>query len=179
MDTLFVYVATALDCNFSIFSLVARMHKKHSIWMAKRTISLKLGGRLVQPVAYMYVHVAIMAAKLKASFPSLPDKPHHPKDFHFPSEPLGCQSLFCALLRVSGSVPGRSYTMMKRLAGVRTLCPTRWTVRAGSLASIIENYDNIKVLWEAALRATGDTEMKARIQGVRSHFQVPVLSSLK
>ncbi len=33
---------------------------------------------------------------------------------------------------------------------VRTLCPTRWTVRAGSLASIIANYDNIRLLWEAA-----------------------------
>ena len=55
--------------------------------------------------------------------------------------------------------------------GVRSLCPTRWTVRAGSLASIIENYDNIKVLWETALHATGDTEMKARIQGVRSQMQ--------
>ncbi len=25
--------------------------------------------------------------------------------------------------------------------GVRVLCPTRWTVRADSLASVIENYD--------------------------------------
>ena len=27
---------------------------------------------------------------------------------------------------------------------VRTICPTRWTVRADSLASIISNYDNIQ-----------------------------------
>ena len=28
-------------------------------------------------------------------------------------------------------------------SSVRTLCPTRWTVRAESLASILANYDNI------------------------------------
>lgn len=35
--------------------------------------------------------------------------------------------------------------------GIRTLCPTRWTVRAESLASISANYDNIQLLWESAL----------------------------
>ena len=55
--------------------------------------------------------------------------------------------------------------------GVRTLCPTRWTVRAGSLASIVANYDNIQLLWETAVCATSDTEMKARIQGVASQMQ--------
>ena len=46
---------------------------------------------------------------------------------------------------------------------VRALCPTRWTVRADSLASIISNYKEIQILWEKALDATSDTEMKARI----------------
>ena len=55
--------------------------------------------------------------------------------------------------------------------GVRTLCPTRWTVRAESLASIAANYSNIQMLWEAALHATSDTEMKARIQGIESQMQ--------
>ena len=36
---------------------------------------------------------------------------------------------------------------------VRSLCPTRWTVRADSLASIIANYDDIKLLWETAVSA--------------------------
>ena len=54
---------------------------------------------------------------------------------------------------------------------VRTMCPTRWTVRAESLASIIANYDNIQLLWEAALQATRDTGTKARIHGVRSQMQ--------
>ena len=51
------------------------------------------------------------------------------------------------------------------------MCPTRWTVRADSLASILENYDNIQLLWEIASRKTSDTEMKARIQGMRSQMQ--------
>ena len=55
--------------------------------------------------------------------------------------------------------------------GVRALCFTRWTVRAESLASIVANYDSINCLWEIAFCATSDTEMKARIQGVRSQMQ--------
>ena len=56
--------------------------------------------------------------------------------------------------------------------GVRTLCPTRWTVRAGSLASIVANYDNIQLLWVAAVCTTSNTEMKARIRGVESQVSV-------
>ena len=42
--------------------------------------------------------------------------------------------------------------------GVRTLCPTRWTVRAESLYSILANYDHILLLWETGVH---ETEMKA------------------
>ena len=52
--------------------------------------------------------------------------------------------------------------------GVRTLCPTRWTVHTESLANIIANYDSIQLLWETAVHATSDTEMKARIHRVGS-----------
>jgi len=55
--------------------------------------------------------------------------------------------------------------------GIRTLCPTRWTVRAESLASISANYDNIQLLWESTLRATTNTEIKARIQGVSRQME--------
>ena len=55
-------------------------------------------------------------------------------------------------------------------SSVRTLCPTRWTVHAESLARILANYDNIQLLWETAVHATSDTEMKARIQGVASQM---------
>jgi len=53
---------------------------------------------------------------------------------------------------------------------VRTFWPTRWTVRANSLSSVIENYSSIRKLWEEALETTSDTDMKARIQGVDSQM---------
>ncbi len=53
---------------------------------------------------------------------------------------------------------------------IRTLCPTRWTVRADSLASIMANYADLHRLWVEALAATSDTNMKARIQGITSQM---------
>ena len=54
---------------------------------------------------------------------------------------------------------------------VRTLCRTRWTVRAESFTSIVANYNNIQMLWETAGCSTSNTEMKARIQEVESQMQ--------
>ena len=51
-------------------------------------------------------------------------------------------------------------------AGIRVLCPTRWTVRAASLKSILDNFDVLLKVWENSLEHVKDTEMKARIQGV-------------
>ena len=53
---------------------------------------------------------------------------------------------------------------------IRTLCPTRWTVRAESLASIVAKYKDLQGLWEEALMVTSDTEMKARIRGIASRM---------
>ena len=53
---------------------------------------------------------------------------------------------------------------------VHTLCPTRWTVHANSLSSIMENYSFIRNLWEKSLESTSDTEMKAQIQGIDSQM---------
>ena len=50
--------------------------------------------------------------------------------------------------------------------GVRILCPTRWTIRADSLASVIDNYDVLLLIWEEAFSICKDTECKSRIQGV-------------
>ena len=50
--------------------------------------------------------------------------------------------------------------------GVGILCPTRWTVRAESLASIISNYAALQSTWEEAVEVARDTETKARIGGV-------------
>ena len=53
--------------------------------------------------------------------------------------------------------------------GVRiTLCPTRWTVRAESLHSILANYEHILLLWETGVHETSNTEIKGRIRGVWS-----------
>jgi len=46
------------------------------------------------------------------------------------------------------------------------LCPTRWTIRASSLFSVLANYEHIQTLWEEALSVTTNTEMKAQIRGV-------------
>ena len=53
---------------------------------------------------------------------------------------------------------------------IRTMCPTRWTVRAEALASIIANYGELQCLWDRALLSTSDTEMKARIRGIDSQM---------
>ena len=54
--------------------------------------------------------------------------------------------------------------------GIRVLCPTRWTVRAESIHSILANYNILQRTWEEALEATQDTEAKARIQGVAAQM---------
>ncbi len=52
-------------------------------------------------------------------------------------------------------------------AGFRTLCPTRWTVRASSLASVINNHSIIFSVWDEALTIARDTETHARLIGVQ------------
>jgi hypothetical protein len=54
--------------------------------------------------------------------------------------------------------------------GVRVLCPTRWTVRADSMMSIIQNYAVLNELWEKACSIVGDTETIARIRGVAAQM---------
>ena len=46
---------------------------------------------------------------------------------------------------------------------VRTLYPTRWTVHAESLGSILADYDSMQELWEIALNEMSNAETKARI----------------
>lgn len=49
---------------------------------------------------------------------------------------------------------------------IKLLCPTRWTVRAESPFSILNNYLVLLSTWEQAR----DTEIKAQIQGVSSQM---------
>ena len=48
--------------------------------------------------------------------------------------------------------------------GVRTFWPTRWTVRAEALASMVNNHKELMELWNWSLNNLKDTEMKARLR---------------
>ena len=60
--------------------------------------------------------------------------------------------------------------MPENSPGIRVLCPTRWTVRARSLQSIIKNYSALQRLWEEAADISHDTETIARIRGVAAQM---------
>ena len=53
----------------------------------------------------------------------------------------------------------------------RTLCPTRWTVRAVYLQSVIDNFAVLQELWDLALDASTDSEARARIGGVKANMK--------
>ena len=54
------------------------------------------------------------------------------------------------------------------IPGFRTLCPTRWTVRAASLESILNNYNVLQELWGNALEVATDSDVRARLVGVQT-----------
>lgn len=47
--------------------------------------------------------------------------------------------------------------MPENSPGIRVLCPTRWTVRAQALQSIIANYEALQMLWKESLDVVKDT----------------------
>lgn len=55
-------------------------------------------------------------------------------------------------------------------SGIRVLHPTRWTVRAEALGSVINNYSSLLETFEAALETTRDTDTKAHIRGVAAEM---------
>ena len=55
--------------------------------------------------------------------------------------------------------------------GIRVLCPTRWTVRAQALSSILLNYEVLIKCWEEARSVIHDTETIGRINGVASYME--------
>ena len=55
--------------------------------------------------------------------------------------------------------------------GIRTLCPTRWTVKSVALDSIESNYVKLLEAFEEALLQESNTEMKSRINGVKSKME--------
>ena len=54
--------------------------------------------------------------------------------------------------------------------GIRILCPTRWTVRAQSLKSIIGNYEVLLDLWDDCLDVVKQAELRSRIIGVQAQM---------
>ena len=54
--------------------------------------------------------------------------------------------------------------------GIRVLCPTRWTVKADSMRSIVENYTVLNRLWDNACDILKDTETIARIRDVQAQM---------
>ena len=52
-------------------------------------------------------------------------------------------------------------------SGIRTFCPTRWTVRGESIGSILENYVVIKKLWDECLQTNLFPDVKGRIIGAK------------
>ena len=54
--------------------------------------------------------------------------------------------------------------------GIRTFCPTRWTVRGNAIESILENYQVLNQLWEECLETRLDPDVKGRIIGVKSRM---------
>ena len=46
--------------------------------------------------------------------------------------------------------------------GFRVLCPTRWTVKAKSLLSVLHNYTVLQELWECCLTSNLNPELKSR-----------------
>ena len=56
-------------------------------------------------------------------------------------------------------------------SGYRTLCPTRWTVRAVSLQRILDNWDVFQELWDEILEGSVDPEVGGRVVGVQTQMQ--------
>ena len=54
--------------------------------------------------------------------------------------------------------------------GIRTFCPTRWTVRGDSISSILENYNVLNQLWEECLETKLEPDVKGRIIGVSTQM---------
>jgi len=55
--------------------------------------------------------------------------------------------------------------------GVRVLCPTRWTVKAESINSIISNFNVMQDLWNQVIAIVHDTKVIVCIRGVAAQMQ--------
>ena len=74
-------------------------------------------------------------------------------------------AIFSKLKDENNSVTGNS------TAGIRVLCPTRWTVHADALLSIKNNYSVLLNTWDEAVEVVKHTESNARIHGVHAQMR--------
>ena len=66
----------------------------------------------------------------------------------------------------------RKNTSDEAFSNIRRLCPTRWTVRADSMQSIINNYEELTQLWEWSLEEYTDTETKYFVNGCEDRMSL-------
>lgn len=55
-------------------------------------------------------------------------------------------------------------------SGIRSFCPTRWTVRGESIASILDNHSVLMQLWDECLETRLKPDIKGRIVGVQAQM---------
>lgn len=73
----------------------------------------------------------------------------------------------------------KSHALFKKLKkglapdtpGFRVLCRTRWTVRAESLKSALDNYTVLQDLWDTVLENNLDPEVRSSIIGVKAQME--------
>ena len=96
------------------------------------------------------------------------------REIKLPQDTLDTTSEISKLLKYSPKRDTMFVKLKEELApgtpGFRTLCPTRWTVRAISLKSVLDNYIPLMELWEDCVEGKLDSETKSRIIGVKSQM---------
>ena len=70
--------------------------------------------------------------------------------------------LFGSIIK-DGIIPGTT--------GIRVLCPSRWTVKAESMLSIIQNYTVLQDMWDVAANMSQSSETIACIRGVAAQMK--------
>ena len=84
---------------------------------------------------------------------------------------LDTTSEFSNLLKYSPKRDAMLRKLKEQLApttpGFQTLYPTRWTVRAASLQSVIDNWKVLQDLWEECLATKLEPDFKGRVIGVQ------------
>ncbi|XP_076343198.1 zinc finger MYM-type protein 1-like [Tachypleus tridentatus] len=86
-----------------------------------------------------------------------------------------CYDKICKLIKFSpkrqGLLEKIKADMNLETAGLKVICPTRWTVRGQSFDRIIANHKALLLEWDVCLGDRLDSEMRARIIGVRSQME--------